>query len=165
MESICFLTAWRQADRMCTYYFLYPKKKEKNFKKMLPLMIPSTLDKEPPTIDPQQKDRFVSKTSLLSNVKFWQFCWKRNSFIHVSKIRGLCQTVSFIVWWFALKNLRLSGNYLWLILPSSRTMPLFKVCDVSRTKRKAVVANSLEELIAKGTWFNMTMLIELLRNG
>ncbi|CAH3195265.1 unnamed protein product [Porites evermanni] len=29
-------------------------------------------------------------------------------------------------------------------------MPLFKVCDVSRRKRKAVVANSLEELIAKG---------------
>lgn len=145
--------------------FSLSKKKEKNFKKMLPLMIPSTLDKEPPTIDPQQKDRFVSKTSLLSNVKFWQFRRKRNSFIHVSKIRGLCQTVSFIVWWFALKNLRLSGNYLWLILPSSRTMPLFKVCDVSRRKRKAVVANSLEELIAKGTWFNMTMLIELLRNG
>lgn len=151
MESICFLTAWRQADRMSTYYFLYPKKKKRNFKKLLPLMIPSTLDMEPPTLDPQQKDRFVSMTSLLSNVKFWQFRRKRNSFIHVSKIRGLCQTVSFIVWWFALKSLRLSGNYLWLILPSSRTMPLFKVCDVSRRKRKAVVANSLEELIAKGT--------------
>ena len=29
-------------------------------------------------------------------------------------------------------------------------MPFFKLCDVSRTKRKAVVANSLEELIAIG---------------
>ena len=32
-------------------------------------MLPLTLDMEPPTLDPQQKDRFVSKTSLLSNVK------------------------------------------------------------------------------------------------
>ena len=27
IEGICFLTVWRQADRMSTYYFLYPKKK------------------------------------------------------------------------------------------------------------------------------------------
>lgn len=155
MESICFQTAWRQADRMSTYYFLYPKKKKKKriLKNCYPWWYPRpwTWNPRPPTLDPPQKDRFVSMTSLLSNVKSWQFRRKRNSFIHVSKIRGLCQTVSFIVWWFALKSLRLSGNYLWLILPSSRTMPLFKVCDVSRRKRKAVVANSLEELIAKGT--------------
>ena len=29
-------------------------------------------------------------------------------------------------------------------------MPLFKTWDVSRTKKKSVVANTLEELITKG---------------
>ena len=37
-------------------------------------------------------------------------------------------------------------------------MPFFKLCDVSRTTRKAVVANSLEEIIAIGKTFKMMLL-------
>ena len=55
-----------------------------------------------------------------------------------------------------------------VILAFFKTMPLVKLCDVSRTKRKAVVANnySIEETITKGRLgappcFDVAMLITL----
>ena len=56
------------------------------------------------------------------------------------------QTALFVSW-SVLNSLDLLISF---YLRSSKMMPFYKLCDTSRTKRKAVVANSLEELITIG---------------